>query len=467
MIISLENASRMTTQWYQQRVVLCHGCWDVTHPGHLEHLQQASKLGDILVVGVTGDAYVNKGSGRPIFNESERAFILNGLRAVDYVVITNSSSAVPLIEAVKPDYYVKGPDYENGDDHAGYLEQERQAVETYGGKLVFTNGMKYSSTEIIERLAQIKDMSPDQLIQDYLQHIGHTVQFDQVLSWIASAGDLTVQLIGEPILDQYIYVTPSGKSAKENTITYVGAEMQSFRGGIEAIAGHLFGYVKYTEVVQPLDGVIKTRYVQREFMNKVFSHVPYPKVLTRLDVNHLKAGGDFTLVADFGHGLIPDVYTARAIWRKSKWLALTVQSNSLNWGFNLLTKYPSAHYVVADEMELRLACADMSSSIQELMAYQMQRMGCQMFVVTRGHDGCIVYDGSDYEEVPALATKVVDRMGAGDAFLAWTAPLVYLGAPKEVIGLVGSVASAIKVEHIGNESVTKEQVVKRLGELLT
>lgn len=468
MIISLDRIKKypQSTSWHDRNVVLTHGCWDVMHPGHLEHLKQANKLADILVVGVTGDAYVNKGPGRPVFNENERATILNSFREVDYVVIVNSSSAIPLIEAVKPDYYVKGPDYQEGIDSAGNLERERLAVETYGGKLVFTEGTKYSSTEIIERLAQVHDGCPSVPAQIYLEQVKRTVQLDQVLEWIDAAKDLTVQLIGEPILDQYVYVTPGGKSAKENTITYVGAEMQSFRGGIDAIAAHLFKYVNDTEVVQSLNAIVKTRYVQREFMNKVFSHVPYSKVLVKLDTVALQPQGDFTLVADFGHGLIPDTYIARSIIRKAKWMALTVQANSLNWGFNLLTKYPSAHYVVADEMEVRLASCDNVSHIRTLVEYHTARMGCQMFAATRGHDGCIIYDGSDYEEVPALATKVVDRMGAGDAFLAWTAPLVYLGAPKEVIGLVGSVASAIKVEHIGNEPVTKEQVVKRLGELL-
>lgn len=468
MILSLDSIKKYPqgTSWYQQKVALCHGCWDITHPGHLEHLQQASKLADILVVGITADRFVNKGPGRPVFSDMERAIILNSLREVDYVVIVDDPSAVPLIEAIKPDYYVKGPDYESGIDYAGYLQAERALVEEYGGKLVFTNGTKYSSTQIIDRIRQTCNDRLTPGARDYLERVKKVTSLDDVVFQINIAGDLDVQLIGESILDQYVYVSPWGKSAKENTITYVGQEVQSFRGGIDAIAAHMYDYVNGAEVIQPCSSLVKTRYVQREFMNKIFSHVAYPKVMAPFDTSIFRTDGDFTLVADFGHGLIPNRYVASSLVLKTRWLAVTVQSNSLNWGFNLLTKYPAAHYVVADEMELRLACGDVSSDIHDLLAYQANRMGCQMFVVTRGHDGCIVYDGSDYEEVPALAETVVDRMGAGDAFLAWTAPLAFLGASKEVIGLVGSVASAIKVEHIGNEAVTKEQVIKRLGELL-
>jgi rfaE bifunctional protein nucleotidyltransferase chain/domain len=466
-LLSLAEAKRMAGP--NCPIALCHGCFDVIHPGHIEHLYQARNIvgsSGYLYVGITSDRFINKGPGRPIFTQEQRAAVLSALSMIDGVIIVDSASAIPAIEVLQPAFYIKGPDYAEGLDDAGNLEAECRAVELNGGQVAFTAGDKYSSSEIVDRVRQVNRVGVSSDAVRYLRSCYWKLTPDVVIRYINLAKDLSVQLIGEPILDRYVYVTPAGKSAKDNTITYIGEEVQSFQGGIDAIAGHLYDYVGNYEIVQPFHSIVKTRYVQREFMHKIFSHVASPKVLSPLDLPRLQPTGDFTLVADFGHGLIPTSFVARAIWQKSKWLALTVQANSLNYGFNLLTKYPSAHYVVADELEVRLACGDSYNDIHELTRYLTDKLGCQMFAVTRGPLGALIYDGTDFEEVPALAEKVVDRMGAGDAFLAWTAPLVFLGAPKEVVGLVGSIASALKVERVGNEAVTKEQVLERLDSLL-
>jgi len=134
------------------RIVLSVGCFDLLHVGHINHLSQAKAMGDILVVGVTGDRHIEKGPGRPLFPEYQRAILLDALKFVDYVIIMDSSSAVELIQTLRPSVYVKGPDYAAGEDHAGNLDTERRAVEAIGGCLRFTNGAKQSSTELIDRI---------------------------------------------------------------------------------------------------------------------------------------------------------------------------------------------------------------------------------------------------------------------------------------------------------------------------
>lgn len=133
-------------------LVLCHGTFDWLHYGHVRHFLEAFELGDKLMVGVTADAFVRKGSGRPIFNEHERSSMIWALRCVDTVVICNAPNAVPLIEEFKPHIYCKGGDYAEA-DKAGFLQEEIAAVEKYGGRFVLTQHYGgWSTSKLIERL---------------------------------------------------------------------------------------------------------------------------------------------------------------------------------------------------------------------------------------------------------------------------------------------------------------------------
>ena len=129
-------------------LVLAHGTFDLFHYGHLKYLEEGKKLG-FLVVTLTADEFVNKGPGRPIFNEHQRAEMLRSLRCVDYVEVCRAKTALPMIEKFRPDIYLKGPDYKTQDKH-GHLETERFLVESQGGRLLLVDTPLFSSTKLIE-----------------------------------------------------------------------------------------------------------------------------------------------------------------------------------------------------------------------------------------------------------------------------------------------------------------------------
>jgi rfaE bifunctional protein nucleotidyltransferase chain/domain len=130
-----------------RRVVLAHGCFDILHPGHLRHLEYAKAQGDVLVVSVTTDAWVNKGPGRPYVPDHLRADVLAALTIVDYVTLTPGDSAADVIRTLKPDVFAKGADYSEGRDERTI--REMNALKEYGGRMVFTpGGVVFSSTEL-------------------------------------------------------------------------------------------------------------------------------------------------------------------------------------------------------------------------------------------------------------------------------------------------------------------------------
>src|SRR3989338_1822925 len=133
-----------------RKIVHCHGVFDLLHPGHIKHFEAARKKGDILVVTITKDEYVNKGPGRPIFNQSLRAESIAAIECVDFVAVNDWPTAVETIRKIKPHFYVKGSDYaRREDDVTAKISLEEEAVKSVGGDIHFTDEISFSSSTLI------------------------------------------------------------------------------------------------------------------------------------------------------------------------------------------------------------------------------------------------------------------------------------------------------------------------------
>ena len=136
-----------------RKLVLCHGCFDPLHAGHVAHLEEAADKGDILVVTVTSDRFVTlaKGRPRPFMTDRNRAMIIAALGCVDFVAVNHDEDARKLLAMLRPDVYVKGKDYQSP-TMRDVLKKEVRVVELYGGVLEFTKSAKQSSTDLLRRL---------------------------------------------------------------------------------------------------------------------------------------------------------------------------------------------------------------------------------------------------------------------------------------------------------------------------
>ena len=133
-----------------QRIVHCHGCFDLMHIGHIRHLQAARAMGDVLVVTVTADAHVDKGEGRPAFTEHERAESLAALACVDFVAVNRDRTAAAAIRRLRPQYYVKGQVGEDPGERSANLQLEIETVRAVGGEVRFTHEVVCSSTALLK-----------------------------------------------------------------------------------------------------------------------------------------------------------------------------------------------------------------------------------------------------------------------------------------------------------------------------
>ncbi|BAE48866.1 ADP-heptose synthase [Paramagnetospirillum magneticum AMB-1] len=482
-------------------VVLCHGVFDLVHLGHVRHVEAARREGDILFVTLTADRFVNKGPGRPIFSENMRAEMLAALACVDGVGVNHGSSAESVLDAIKPDIYVKGSDYENPDeDITGKINSEREAVERHGGRVVFTKDITFSSSSLINRYLDVYDPP----LRDCLNSLRERDALNDILELIEKIKDMKVLLVGDTIMDEYQFVTPQGKAQKENIIATLFRGREEYAGGVIAAANHVASFCREVEIITGLGGETddeafirshlrdnvrlttvsmpgrpttrKTRYVEPSHTRKMFEvyvmddaplAAAQVKVLDQLIADRAPEF-DVVIVTDFGHGLVGPS-TIDVLVKHSRFLAVNAQTNSGNFGFNMITKYPKADYVCIDAPEARLAVGDKFSDIRDVVGTMLpKRIECPRMIVTHGGHGCYTYDcATEMHRIPAFTKQVVDTVGAGDAFLAVTSPLVAAGGSMEHVGFIGNAAGAMKVGIVGHrKSVEKVPLVKFVTALL-
>ncbi len=468
-----------------RRISHCHGVFDLLHIGHFKHLKSAKEFGDVLIVSITADKFVKKGPGRPVFNESLRAEALASLESVDYVVIVEDISAIPAIESIKPSYFVKGPDYsDRGTVRGGNLDKELNSVKSVGGEIKFTDDITFSSSELINRHFQTQPESTAL----YLRDISKRYSIENILQYLEKVRDLKVLVFGDTIIDEYHYTKPMGRSSKESLVAHKYLDKERFAGGVLATANHvaqISNYVKLVTLIgdevtnedflaQTLNSsiftklfirkrcntTIKRRYVVQGEGKKVFEvcflddkPLDPPEetpVLAYLD--EIIDGFDVVVVNDFGHGLITPAIRD-FLSRRAKRLCLNVQANSANYGFNLINNYSRADFVCIDEAEMRLATREKFAEPKSLVERLHKEMNADKMMVTLGSLGCLCLDSSGtMVEAPALATSGVDKIGAGDAFFAYTSPCFVAGMPSELLALLGNAVGALKFQIVGNRS---------------
>lgn len=502
-IVSIDELSGIVHAIRQSRrsVIQAHGTFDLVHLGHVKHLEAAKKNADMLVVTLTADAYVNKGPNRPVFNEQLRAEMLAALEVVDYVAINHHLDAVPAILAIKPDFYAKGQDYINPEgDVTGKITEERNAIESVGGSICFTEEIMFSSTELINRNFNIYEPH----VRSHLDGLREGGGLESLTAMIESIRHMKVLIVGDAIIDEYHYVIPMAKAAKENMIATRYQDREQFAGGVFASANHLASFCDQVEVITCMGGrdhyadfarerlkpnvkltpiirpdaptTRKRRFVDPSYMRKLFEvYFMDDDPLTRdsekalNDLIESRIGQyDVVIANDFGHGMIGQS-TVKILTEQSKFLAVNTQSNSANIGYNLIHKYPRADYVCIDAPEARLAVTDKISPIEEVIReFLPAKIDCSKFIVTHGKHGCVTHEKGDIvHTIPAVTKSVVDTVGAGDAFLSVTAPLVATGAPLNQVGFIGNIIGALKVAIIGHQkAVDKVDVLKSIKALL-
>ncbi|MFH0899648.1 MAG: PfkB family carbohydrate kinase [Pseudomonadota bacterium] len=451
-----------------KRVVHCHGLFPLLDQGDIRHLEAAREMGDVLAVTLCSDDAAPDDVIPPL-PDRLRAEMIAALPSVDYVAITSSPSASEAIHRLRPHIHAT---------RSWAPESDEEAVLAIGGSIRCTTDPAC--------IANNDQTHQDDDRRAFLAVLRERYTATEVLSLVESLRSLRVAIVGEAILDEYVYCDAMGKSGKEPMLVVRHRARDLQAGGALAIANHLAEFCDQIELCTYLGAsdpreefvrthlrsavrlhsvlkadsptIVKRRYVDAYSRAKLFGVYQLndeplaPAEESRLlgILDSLMDNCDLVIAADYGHGFI----TSRAvdlICNRAPFLAVNTQLNSANVGFNTVSRYPRADYVCLHEGELRMDARNTLGATTDLMVSLARRMAAERVLVTQGNRGATIYqEGSGFVQCPAFADKIVDRVGAGDALLALSSLLVAAGAPPDMTAWLGNLAGAQAVSIVGN-----------------
>lgn len=492
-----------------RRVVHCHGCFDIVHPGHVRHLRHARSQGDLLLVSITGDGEMTKGDGRPLIPQELRAENLAELDCVDWVHIDHHRTAAELLERVRPDVYVKGREYESSDDPR--FLAERDAVERHGGRVLFSSGdVVFSSTALIAAM--------DEAVDPYHRRFCQLASDPRLAGnapsrRLAAVRGARAVIVGETIRDTYVFCDRPEIAGEHPMMTLRPLDRRHYDGGAAILARHAAALGARPVLVTALPDDASGRAVRARLESEGVEVAPVPlggpipekqrylvgasKVMKldlvdqpASDANLRRglidaardaagsAGVEAAVVADFGLGLLtPALVTELCETLRPR---CGVLAGDVSGRRGALAAMRHADLLTPSEPELRDAAGDYGDALAAVVWRLLERTRSRAAAVTMGPEGLICFeprteqdrvngDADDphrsrlrSEHVPAMSPHATDALGCGDALLATAALVLAAGGGMLEAAYIGSAAASIQSRRLGNEPVDAAAVRREL-----
>ena len=479
----------------EKTVIMCHGTFDLVHPGHLRHLMFARGRGDILVASLTSDAHIAKAHYRPFVPQQLRAMNLAALEVVDYVIIDEQPTPLDNLAYLQPDYFAKGYEYTEGGVHPRTRE-EMDVLATYGGEIIFTPGdIVFSSSRFIE------EAPPNIGIEKLLALMeSENVTFGRLRDTLARCHGITVHVLGDTIVDSYVYCTPMGASTTKTPTLSVRFDQEvNFAGGAAVVARHLraagaevtfstvlgddarkdfvlgemeaYG-VRCCPVIDPTRPTTqKAAYIANQYrllkVDKVDNRPVSEKIVGQFTEALAASDVDAYVFSDFRHGIfnrstIPELAAAL----RQGPLRVADSQVASRWG-NILD-FHGFDLITPNEKEARFSIGDQDSVIRPLAMELYKRAGCKILMLKLGERGMLTYrapshDVRSFFTIDSFVERLVDPVGAGDALLAYATVATVASGSEVVASILATIAAAVACEHDGNTPVTPEQVLAKVN----
>jgi rfaE bifunctional protein kinase chain/domain/rfaE bifunctional protein nucleotidyltransferase chain/domain len=480
-----------------KKVIMCHGVFDIVHPGHVRHLIYAKSKGDILIVSVTADEHIVKANARPYVPEELRAINLAALEMVDYVLIDRNPTPVDNLKRIQPDYFAKGYEY-FGDGMHPKTREEIDVLESYGGEIIFTPGdIVYSSSHLIE-------LAPPDIAADKLLILmeGEGLTFDSLRDTLARFEGLRVHVAGDTIVDSYTQCSMIGGQTKTPTMSVRFESKENFTGGAAVVAKHLRSAgadVTFSTIMgddplkdQVLADIGKAGIrclplidATRPTTNKnaivvggyrllkidtLDNRTISEKTAQQLSEQIAATPCDAVLFCDFRHGIF-NRHTIPALVRAIPAGAYRVADSQMasRWG-NVL-EFQDFDLLTPNEREARFALGDQDSVVRPLGVELFQRANCQTLMLKLGARGMLVFrnrpptDARSFFTIDSFAERAVDPVGAGDALLAYATLAMVATRNEAIAGILGAFAAGIECELDGNVPVSPHEVRAKIDKI--
>lgn len=481
----------------EKRVIMCHGVFDVVHPGHVRHLLYAKSKADILVASLTADRHIAKGLYRPHVPQQLRAINLAAFEMIDYVVIDQNPTPIENIRIIQPDYFAKGYEYTSG-PLPPKTQEEKDVVESYGGEIIFSPGdIVYSSSSLIE-------LAPPRISHEKLLAVMESddITFDDLRRVIDEMEGRRVHVVGDTIVDSYTHCAMIGGQTKTPTMSVLYESRKDFVGGAGIVAKHLKAAgadVKFTTVLGDddlKDFVLNDLGACQVDCNSIVDHTRptvnknaivaggyrllkvdtldnssiSDKILDRMTAAIESTDADAVVFSDFRHG----IFNRRTIPRLIEAIpdgAFKVGDSQVASRWGNVTDFVGFDLITPNEREARFAIADQDSGIRPLASQIYDLARCKTLILKLGERGVLTCRSADHENLESFfvldsfVDNVVDAVGAGDALLAYSTLAMLASGSSVVATIVGSMAAARECEVDGNHPVTTDDVRSKIDEV--
>jgi rfaE bifunctional protein kinase chain/domain len=491
-----ELASAIGPRPRDNKVIMCHGTFDIVHPGHLRHLLYAKEKADLLIASVTADEHILKANHRPYVPQELRAANLAALEFVDFVIIDPHPTPIEHMRVLQPDYFAKGYEYfANGIPLR--TREEMETLAEYGGEMVFTPGdVVYSSSALIEA-------NPPQLSLEKLLALMESEQigFDDLRRTLRDLSGIRVHVLGDTIVDSYSYCSLLGAVAKSPTFSVKHDFTERFCGGAAVVAKHMQAagaeVVLSTVlgddepgrfVVDDLTGAgitcrpfvdnrrpttHKERFVADGYkllqVDRVDNALVSDRALAHLVDVVRRSPADLVVFSDFRHG----IFNRQTIGRLREAIpagALKAADSQVSSRWGNILDFTDFDLLTPNEREARFALGDQDSVVRPLALQLFREARCRYLILKLGERGVIGYRSPgpmprEFFTVDSFVEHLEDPIGAGDALLSYAALALVANDNIVSAAILGSLGAAVACEDQGNKPVTPGQLEEKIAGL--
>ncbi len=478
----------------KMKLVMCHGVFDLVHPGHIRHLAYAKSKGDILLVTITSDVHIKKGIYRPHVPQNLRALNLAAFEMVDYVLIDKNATPLKNIEILKPNYFAKGFEYTStGLPKATY--EELKIVKKFGGEMLFTPGdIVYSSSNFLQQ--NLPRLNYDKLL--LLLH-QNSISFNDLRKALKKIANTSIHVIGDTIVDTYTRTSLIGGQTKTPTFSVLFNKKNDYVGGAGIVAKHLEAAgakVTFTTVLgdDDLMKYVKSSFKQsniklnaiidkkRPTTNKNVITADIYKLLkidkvdnAPIDENIIKKinsliksiNSDCVIFSDFRHGIFNNLSIKKFVNSIPKKVFKVADSQvATRWGN--ISEFMDFDLITPNEKEARFSLADQDSNIGTLATKLRKENNYRNLILKLGSKGVLCV-GNEIENeafnIDSFTDNVVDAVGAGDALLAYSTLVLYKAKSLVLAGIIGSIAASCECEIDGNIPIKVDKILEKISQL--
>jgi bifunctional ADP-heptose synthase (sugar kinase/adenylyltransferase) len=475
-------------------VIMCHGVFDVVHPGHVRHLLYAKSKADLLVASITADHHITKGAHRPHVPQDLRAVNLAAFEVVDYVVIDKNPTPLENIRLIEPDYFAKGFEY-TATGMPVKTAEEAEVVRAYGGEVIFTPGdIIYSSSNLI-------DLAPPAIKLEKLQILmeRNGITFDKLRRTLDAMEGHRVHVVGDTIVDSYTHCAMVGGNTKTPTMSVLFERKVDYVGGAGIVAKHLAaagGRVTFSTVlgedgyrdfvIDDLRGAdIEVNAVidrSRPTVNKnaivvggyrllkvdtLDNRSISDQILEDITRSVRDVPSDAVVFSDFRHGLFNRRTIPQLVHALPDGCFRVADSQvASRWGN--ITDFQGFDLITPNEREARFALGDQDSGIRPLASNLYDAARCRLLILKLGERGVLACCSADHESldsffvIDSFVDRLVDAVGAGDALLAYATLAMLAVGDGGIATILGSMAAAVECECDGNIPVTADDLRSKI-----